>query len=280
MRAVASAPQRGEPSADGDASIDLIVEAVALLRRKRPRVHCLTNAVAQEFTANILLAAGASPSMSIAADEIGHFVRRAGAVLVNLGTLDGERRASLPIALDAAAEATVPLVLDPVLVDASPPRLAAARDIMGRKPAVIRLNAGEFEALVQAAPNVRSVIDFAHDCGAVVALTGATDLVSDGKRVVAIRNGHALMTQVTAMGCAAGALIAAVLAAESDPFVAAAAGLTAFGVAGEIAGEGARGPGSFAVALLDALAGLDATELAERARIEILPVDIEAEAAS
>jgi hydroxyethylthiazole kinase len=242
-------------------------------------VHCSTNAVAQEFTANILLAAGALPSMSIAAQEIGHFVRRSAALLVNLGTLDAERRASLPIALDAATEASVPFVLDPVLVDASPPRLAMARDIMSRKPAIIRLNAAEFEALARNSPNVRSVIDFARGCGAVVALTGVADLVSDGKSVVAVRNGHPLMTEVTAMGCAAGALVGALLAVGNQPLIAAIAGLAAFGVAGEIAGETAKGPGSFAVGLLDALSSLDTSEIAERARIEILPIDIGAETA-
>jgi hydroxyethylthiazole kinase len=280
MRAVASSPQRGQPPSGGETIISHIIEAVGLLRRKQPRVHCLTNAVAQEFTANILLAAGALPSMTVAADEIGHFVGRAGALLVNLGTLDAERRASLPIALEAAVQTPVPVVLDPVLVDASPPRLAMAREIMSRKPAVIRLNAAEFEALAQASPNVRSVVDLSRRCGAVVALTGTADLVSDGHSVIAIRNGHPLMTQVTAMGCAAGALIGAMLAIATDPLIAAAAGLAAFGVAGEIAAESARGPGSFAVALLDTLAGLDAEELAERAQIEFLPIDVGAEAAS
>jgi hydroxyethylthiazole kinase len=278
--AVASPPQRGGAELDGSTAVRLTIEAFELLRRNPPRVHCLTNAVAQELTANILLAAGAAPSMSIAADEVAHFVRRAGALLVNLGTLDAERRASLPLALDAASQASVPLVLDPVLVDASPPRLGVARDIMRRKPAVIRLNAAEFEALAGAAPGVRSIIGFARKARAVVALTGSTDLISDGKAVFAVRNGHKLMTQVTAMGCAAGALIAALLAVCDDALTASVAGLAALGVAGEIAGERAQGPGSFAVALLDALAGLDAAQLAERARIEILPIEAGAEEAA
>jgi hydroxyethylthiazole kinase len=265
---------------DSDAVQRLTIEAFERLRQLSPRIHCLTNAVAQEFTANVLLAAGAVPSMSVAADEIAHFVRRAGAVLVNLGTLDAERRASAPLGLDAAETASVPLVLDPVLVDASPPRLAVARDIMRRRPSVIRLNAAEFEALAGVAPSVRSVIDFARSAGAAIALTGAADLVSDGKSVLAIRNGNPWMTQVTAMGCAAGALIAAFLAASAGPVMAAVAGLATLGVAGEMAGEKAQGPGSFAVALLDALAGLDASQLAERMRVDILSREAGAEAAS
>jgi hydroxyethylthiazole kinase len=265
---------------DGDAVQRLTSEAFERLRQRSPRIHCLTNAVAQEFTANALLAAGATPSMSVAADEIAHFVRRAGAALVNLGTLDAERRASLPLALDAAETASVPLVLDPVLVDASPPRFSVARDIMRRRPSVIRLNAAEFEALAGGAPSVRSVIDFARSAGVTVALTGAADLVSDGNCVLAIRNGHPWMTQVTAMGCAAGALIAAFLAASADPVMASVAGLATLGIAGEMAAERAQGPGSFAVALLDGLASLDAAQLAERMHVEILSRETGAEAAS
>src|SRR5260370_12530061 len=91
-----------------------IADTYLELRRKKPRVHCLTNSVAQAFTANLLLAAGAIPSMTIAPEEIAHFVRRAGALLVNLGTPDPERRSALPLALDAAAEPGIPPVLDPV----------------------------------------------------------------------------------------------------------------------------------------------------------------------
>lgn len=124
-----------------------IAEIFQGLRNAKARVHCLTNSVAQSFTANLLLAAGATPSMTVAPEEIAHFVRRSGALLVNLGTLDAERRAALPLALDAAASAGVPVVLDPVFVDASPPRLALARDGIAKRPAILRMNGREFEAI-------------------------------------------------------------------------------------------------------------------------------------
>jgi hydroxyethylthiazole kinase len=247
----------------------LLSETFPRLRLKAPRVHCLTNSVAQSFTANLLLAAGTVPSMTIAPDEIAHFVPRAGALLVNLGTLDAERRAALPLALEAAAKADIPVVLDPVFVDASPPRLQVARDILARRPALLRLNGPEFEALSGAPPRDERIAEFAVATGAVIALTGAVDIVSDGRRIARIENGHPYMAQVTAMGCAAGALLAAFIACGADPFGAAITGLTALGVAGEIAADQARGPGSFAVAILDALAGLDAPELERRARITI-----------
>jgi len=261
------------PDGGGEDVLRLTEEIVTIfqeLRHRKPRVHCLTNSVAQAFTANLLLAAGAIPSMSASPEEIGHFVHRAGALLINLGTLDTERRASLPLALAAASELDVPVVLDPVFVDASPPRLALAREIMERRPpAVIRLNGREFQALSGRSPTPSHVREFAQAKRCVVAVTGASDAVSDGAREIHVRNGHAFMAQVTGMGCAAGALVAALLAVSGNPLQAAVAGLSAIGVAGEIAAERAQGPGSFASGILDTLHTLGGATLRARARLEI-----------
>src|SRR5918994_350472 len=167
------------------------------LRAERTRVHAITNAAAQVLTANLLLAAGGTPSLTTAPDEVADFARRAGALLVNLGTLDRDRRAAIPEAIAAARGAGRPWVLDPVFVDASPPRLA-----------------------------------FARANGTVLAVTGAADVVTDGRRELAVANGHPLMSRVTAMGCAGGALAAAFAALEPDAFQAAAAALLVIGVAG------------------------------------------------
>jgi hydroxyethylthiazole kinase len=266
--AVSGHPTRALRNEESWRLVKQVFDAFAKLRDRRPRVHCLTNSVAQPFTANLLLAAGAIPSMSASPEEIEGFVARAGALLVNLGTLDAERRAALPLALAAATKAGVPVVLDPVFVDASPPRLALARKILEQGPAIIRLNAGEFEVLAGLSPTPPHVRDFAEAKRCVVALTGASDTVSDGDIVVRVRNGHALMAQVTGMGCASGALIAAGLAVTGRPLLAAVSGLAAIGVAGEIAAETARGPGSFAAGILDALAALDGKALEARARFE------------
>jgi hydroxyethylthiazole kinase len=101
----------------------------------------------------------------------------------------------------------------------------------------------------------------------VVGLTGETDVVFGSGRLTCIGNGHALMSKVTAMGCAGSALVGACLAVEQDPFVAVASGLLILGVAGQIAGEKAAGPGSLAVGILDALYTLDGTTLIDRARV-------------
>ena len=237
------------------------------LRARAPRVHCITNAVAQTFTANVLLAAGAIPSMTLSADEIGAFVARADALLVNLGTFDAERRDATATALEVANEEGVPWVLDPVFIDRSEPRAAYAKSLIGYKPGAIRLNSGEFTALSGTEPDDAALSQYALDTLAVVALTGTVDRITDGAHRVAIENGHPLMAKVTAMGCAASALNAAFLAVESDPFAATAAALLCFGVAGGIAGEHATGPGSFPAALIDALYGLDETTLTDKARV-------------
>jgi len=240
---------------------------LAHLRARAPRVHCITNSVAQAFTANVLLAAGAVPSMTIACEEIGAFVARADALLVNLGTLDQQRRAATATALEVAGEEGVPWVLDPVFIDRSEPRAVYAKSLVAQKPGAIRLNAGEFTALSGAEPDNAALSQYALDTLAVVALTGTVDRITDGAHRVAIENGHPLMAKVTAMGCAASALNAAFLAVESDPFAATAAALLCFGIAGGIAGEHATGPGSFPAAIIDALYALDEKVLIEKARV-------------
>jgi hydroxyethylthiazole kinase len=234
------------------------------LRTASPRVHCITNAVAQNFTANVLLSLGCVPSMTLSAEEIGGFVAGAQALLVNLGTFDAERREATELALKAAAEHNIPWVLDPVFVDRSRPRADFARALLARGPSAVRLNRAELSALAgsEASPDA-----FARANKTVVGLSGATDIIADGKRLARVANGHPLMSRVTAMGCAASAVTAACLAVEPDAFRAAAGALVIVGVAGELAGEKAGGPGSFAVAILDALYNLDAETLAVRAKV-------------
>jgi hydroxyethylthiazole kinase len=243
--------------------------AAALLDRLRtggPRVHCITNAVAQNFTANVLLATGAVPSMTLSAEEIGGFVARSGALLVNLGTFDRDRRAATEIAVETAARETVPWVLDPVFIDRSVARADFARDLVARGPKAVRLNRAEFATLANSEPTHGTLAAYARDNKTVVGLSGEADLVSDGERLVTIANGHPLMAKVTAMGCAASALVAACLAIEPDVWRATTAALVMIGVAGELAAAEAEGPGSFAVAIIDALHNLDGPTLIAKAK--------------
>lgn len=260
-----------EPDSLRKSTADLAATAADVLERVRahgPRVHCITNAVAQSFTANVLLAAGARPSMTISPEEIGSFVASADALLVNLGTFDPDRRASTDIAIEVAAEEGLPWVLDPVLIDRSQPRAAYATALVARGPRALRLNRAEFAALAGGDPEPEALKRYALDALTVIGLTGETDIVTDGARLAAIRNGHALMGRVTAMGCVASALVAACLAVESDAWLATSAALLVIGVAGEAAAARAHGPGSFAVEILDALHRLDRDTLIARAKVQ------------
>jgi hydroxyethylthiazole kinase len=161
----------------------------------------------------------------------------------------------------------VPWVLDPVFIDRAAPRAAFARALVARAPKVVRLNTREFAALTDSEPNAETLTGYAREHATVVALSGETDLIGDGARLVGVANGDPLMAKVTAMGCAGAALVAACLAVEPDPWRAAAAAALMIGVAGELAAAKAEGPGSFAAAILDALYVLDESVLLRHARV-------------
>jgi hydroxyethylthiazole kinase len=245
----------------------IAADVLERIRAQAPRVHCITNSVAQNFTANMLLAAGAVPSMTIAPDEIADFVAQANALLINIGTLDAERRAAIPIAIQTARARSLPWLLDPVLVNRSAPRAANARVLVEARPTAVRLNAPEFIALTGQEVDGATLARFAEASGAAVGLTGETDVVFDRGRLACISNGDPMMAKVTAMGCAGSALVAACLAVEKDAWVATASGLLILAVSGEIAAAAASGPGTLQTAILDVLHGMDRGALTKRAKI-------------
>ncbi|MGB6348585.1 MAG: hydroxyethylthiazole kinase [Pseudolabrys sp.] len=256
-------PQETSRNSVAQAAADIL----ARVRARAPRIHCITNAVAQNFTGNMLLAAGCVPSMTLSPEETSPFVASAQGLLVNLGTFDRERRQATMIAIESAAVHKLPWVLDPVFVDRTPPRATFARELIGRRPTVLRLNHAEFSTLSAEPPSGDAAKAFAGTNRIVVALSGETDLVTDGERMTAVSNGHPLMAKVTAMGCAGSALVAGCLSIEPDAFQATSAALLIIGVAGEIAAEKSAGPGSFAAAIIDTLYGLDSAALAARAKV-------------
>ena len=232
-----------------------VASVLARVAENRPRVQCLTNTVAQNITANMLLALGAIPSMAIHVDEVAAMAEGAGAILINIGTINAESELAIPKLLEVARERGKPLVFDPVFVELSPLRQHIAREVLRLPNLVVRGNATEMTALA---------FDLASAEGVTRVTTGKVDRIESGAASFSVAHGHPLMTKVTGVGCAAGALIAACCAVEKDPAIAAAAALTAYGIAGEIAAERSRGPGSFAVELVDALAGIDEATLAQR----------------
>jgi len=168
---------------------DIAADVLARIRERAPRVHCITNSVAQQYTANMLLAAGAVPSMTISADEIGAFVAGADALLVNLGTFDRERKSAIEVAVKTAAEKELPWLLDPVFIDRSPARAQFGRALLAARPAVVRLNHAEFAELSGNKAESDAAARFAQANATIVALTGDVDIISDGHRRIAIANG-------------------------------------------------------------------------------------------
>ncbi|MFZ1879686.1 MAG: hydroxyethylthiazole kinase [Gaiellaceae bacterium] len=252
------------------------------LRTTKPLVHQITNYVVMNETANATLALGALPVMAHAPEEVEEMVALAGALVLNIGTLSATWVDAMLKAGRAATERGIPIVLDPVGAGATRYRTETAKRILDEvRVTVVRGNAGEIATLVGVAAEVRGVesIDAGGDAaglarqagaalGAVVSVTGPVDHVSDGNESIAIENGHPLMASITGTGCMSSALTGCFLAVNADrPLAAAAEALAAFGVAGEQAAVGARGPGSFHVALYDALAALDPGTLDEQARL-------------
>lgn len=240
---------------------------LAAIRSRHPLILSLTNSVVQPITANMLLAVEASPVMLSDAEEAAELLRHCGnALLVNVGTLSRAQEAVMFAAARTAHELGVPWVLDPVAVGLLSYRTAFCGELLALKPSLIRGNASEIMALagldaagrgtdstVGSESAVEAARDLARRSGAAVLVTGETDYATDGETVVAIRGGHPLMTRVTGVGCAMGALCAACVACAESPLAGAVAASYILGEAGARAAERAPHPGSFAVALLDEL---------------------------
>lgn len=252
------------------------------LRERKPLVHNLTNYVVMNETANAILALGALPVMAHAQEEVEEMVGLAGALVLNIGTLSPAWVDAMLLAGAAANARGVPVVLDPVGAGATSYRTETAKRILDTVDvAVLRGNAGEVATLVGVEAEVRGVESVggggdpaelaraaAQALGVVASVTGPVDHVSDGERSAAIENGHELLASITGTGCMSSATTGCFLAGKDVPFEAAVEALVAFGVAGEDAAVGAKGPGSFHVALYDALAALDPASLTARAKVE------------
>lgn len=256
-------------------------EVLDRLRARRPLVLCLTNDVAQNFTANVLLAAGAVPAMLRDGEECREMVSACtDALLINTGTLTRHQAEAMEQAVEAAVHQGIPWVLDPVAVGLLTLRTRLCRKLLASPPYLVRGNASEVLALggfdaasrgpestdeaAAALPAARQLLSLG--CGAVL-ITGETDYAADDKHLVSCTNGHPLMTRVTAVGCAMGALSAACAAVADSPLSAAVASAAIYGLAGELAAARASHPGSFAVALLDALAAMTPADLCRCAKL-------------
>jgi hydroxyethylthiazole kinase len=254
---------------------------LAAIREHKPLVHQITNFVVMNETANATLALGALPVMAHAREEVEEMAALASALVINIGTLAPHWVDAMLLAGATASERGIPVVLDPVGAGATRYRTDTAKRILDQVDVtVLRGNAGEVATLVGVEAEVRGVesigaggepAELAREAGrtlgVVASVTGPVDHVSDGETTLAVANGHELLASVTGTGCMSSALTGCFLAAKpGEPLAAAAEALAAFGVAGEDAARGAAGPGSFHVALYDALAALDPDTVDGRVR--------------
>lgn len=262
----------------------LIGDILHKVRKENPLVHNITNVVVTNFTANGLLALGASPVMAYAPEEVGDMAKIAGALVLNMGTLNSETVESMIIAGKSANDHGVPVIFDPVGAGATPYRTEMAGRIMREvKISIIRGNAGEianiagFQAEVKGvdAGNVQGnqidlAITAARKLQTIIVVTGKEDVITDGITTFVGRNGHPILTKVTGTGCLLTSVIGAFAAVEKNLLAAAASAVTAYGIAAELAAErtASKGPGSFQMEFLDQLASVSGQHVIEKAFIE------------
>lgn len=261
--------------------MDTLAAIADRVRQTHPLVQNITNFVVMNTTANALLSAGASPAMVHSADEVEEFAGLASALVINIGTLSSEWAAAMKLAVGVATRRPIPWVLDPVGIGATTYRMRLASDLAAMGPTVVRGNGSEIITLsgsvaaqgrgVDSLHGSETALDAARTLaartGGVVAVTGESDYVTDGDRLIRIDGGHELMPQVTGLGCTATALIGAFCAVEEDRMAATTAALAVLAAAGRYAGSLAEGPGSLPALLFDALHKLDRDLLAGNAAI-------------
>ena len=255
-----------------------IMEAV---RKKVPLVHQITNYVTVNDCANATICAGGSPVMT---DEIGDapvMTGFASALVLNIGTANARVVDTMIACGKAANDAGVTVVLDPVGVGATSFRSSAVELILEKVDvAVIKGNAGEISIMAGEAGKVRGVDSvggsgamaaeaLAKRTGTVVGMTGPVDYVSDGKRTYSLSNGHELMGRISGTGCMLSAVVGCYVGTKGASVDSVAAAISAFCIAGDLAGEKAQGPGTFKPLLFDALYNMDGKVADDRRRYRL-----------
>lgn len=256
------------------------------IRSKKPLIHNITNYVTVNDCANAVLAIGASPIMADDICEAEDITSISSALVINIGTLNQRTIESMLSSGRKANELGIPVIFDPVGAGASKMRNEAAETILSNvKVSVVRGNLSEISFVAGMGSSSKGVDVSENDIisrnsteiaesaaqklGCVIAITGETDIITDGKRTAEISNGHKMLSQVTGTGCMTTALVGAFLGAVEDAFTAAAGGVAAMGIAGEIAfvTAGDKGTGSFHIAVIDAISILTKNVFLERAKI-------------
>lgn len=264
------------------------------VKKAQPLVHCITNYVTVNDCANILLAAGSSPIMADDFREAAEITALCSCLCLNIGTLNERTVQSMLASGKEANRLGKPVILDPVGAGASEFRTSTTFELLRKvRFAVIRGNSSEIKTIAKgsgttkgvdadesdavSAGNLDSMIDFAKklsaQSGAVIAITGAIDIVADSASAYVITNGHPMMAKITGTGCMLSALLAAYAAANPDHVLeASAAAVCLMGLSGELAyrrtAEKDGGTAMFRMHLIDAVSQMTADQLKGGARIE------------
>lgn len=264
------------------------------VREKCPLIHNITNYVTVNDCANIVLACGASPIMADDKAEVAEITSVCAGLNINIGTLNSRTIESMHIAGKKANELGHPVVLDPVGAGASSLRTETALGLVREvKLSVIRGNISEIKTIASGSGTTKGVDAdvadkvteanladavkfakaFARETGAVIAITGAIDIVADADRAFCIRNGNAMMSSITGTGCQLSAMTAAFVTANPDNVLeAAVAAVCAMGLAGEIAHDrlgSMDGNSSYRNYIIDAIYNLTPEQLEEGAKYEV-----------
>ncbi len=274
-------PKREKKRSSTLPSVDDLIKVLGKVRHQRPLVHSITNWVNAGDVANGLYAIKARPVMTIAKEEVTEVVSKADALMLNLGTPNPERVASMIMAGRRAQARGIPIVLDPVGAGLSQFRMTTSNRLLAELTlSVIKGNQAEIGILAGVGGKFRGVDavagpenpqiaaqTLAKRTKAIVVVTGERDLILGEGRKVVLENGHPLMSTMTGTGCMLAAMIAAFVACEKDFFLATVAAVAGFGIAGEQAAKKSIGPGTFKVAFLDSLYSLTPEQIASGIRM-------------
>lgn len=264
---------------------EIIANDLVAIQEKKPLIHSITNFVMMNETANAVLCIGAEPIMAHAKEEVEEVVSLAGALVLNIGTLDMDWIDAMELAGKRANELDIPVILDPLGIGATRfRRECSKRLIQNVDISIIRGNIEEVTTLAEVstevcgmkpvppdADNEEIAREFASAYGCIVAITGPVDVVSDGSRLVRIGNGDVMLSKVVGTGCMANVLVAAFAAVQPDRLIATIGGLVTLGIAGEIAAHDNPGkPGTFHTALYNELYGLETQDILDLARVKVI----------
>ncbi len=256
----------------------------ANLERKKPLIHCITNPISINSCANVILSLFARPIMAEHPREVEEITCSSDALLLNLGSITDARIVSMKISAKAAKRQKIPIVFDAVGVAASTLRRDFSKELFKEvSPTLIKGNYSEIEALYNSKYNTQGVdgdkqitltqaslsaTSLAKRTGCIVLASGETDIVTDGKNLIHIKNGVSKMSRITGTGCMLGAVCSTFLSMQSDIFAVVAASAY-FGICGELSAH-TSGTGSFSASLLDNIGLLSSEDFEKYKRIEVV----------